>query len=115
MWVDNGAPSLRFESPAPQNFWYSLFVQFYAREFWTKFSRRSFNGEYPTLCHQDSNLVVRELLEEIEIECARHAICKLISFILETTEDTPYPSGAVLLVGASGRLPFVLVCCSVGC
>jgi hypothetical protein len=38
----------------------------------------------------------------------RHAICKLTSFILETTEDTPFPSGAVLLVGASGRLPYVL-------
>jgi hypothetical protein len=41
---------------------------------------------------------------------AYYAICKLISFILETTKDTPVPSVAVLLVGAYGRLP--RVCCA---
>jgi hypothetical protein len=39
-----------------------------------------------------------------------YAICKLISFILETTKDTPVPSVAVLLVGAYWRLP--RVCCA---
>jgi hypothetical protein len=38
------------------------------------------------------------------------AICKLISFILETTKDMPVPSVAVLLGGAYWRLP--RVCCA---
>jgi hypothetical protein len=39
-----------------------------------------------------------------------YAMCKLISFTLETTKDTPVPSVAVLLVGAYWRL--LRVCCA---
>jgi hypothetical protein len=34
------------------------------------------------------------------IRIKKYVICKLISFILETTKDTPFPLVVVLLVGA---------------
>jgi hypothetical protein len=60
---DDGAPILGFESPSPQMFWYSLFVESYDREFWVKcrgIVRSTPNTPPPFI--QDSNLVVRELL-----------------------------------------------------
>jgi hypothetical protein len=51
MWIDDGAPILGFESPAPQIFWYSLSVESYDRELWFECRGIRINAEDPTTCH----------------------------------------------------------------
>jgi hypothetical protein len=43
----------------------------------TKFRRKPINGEHPPPAIEDSNLIVRGLLQEMEIECAKCAVCAL--------------------------------------
>jgi hypothetical protein len=51
MWIDDGAHILIFESPAPQMFWYSLFVESYGRESRVECRGIRLDAEHPTTFH----------------------------------------------------------------